>query len=486
MEDCDLSEKFEMTGYQRAIFDIEKTYPGTAVCNLGGIIRFTNGTEETSILDAVNAFIRETPSIRMQIDRSGMMYVSDRGEEIVIKDFDGDCDAEAQRTAKEPFELYDSPLYLFRLLRTAEGLTGILKLHHIIGDHMAVMVIFRRLEKLIAGAEPRISDLYTGSPVPEGAAEHYKTRLSQETLAPLFVCPKNIKAGIIKRNLEQSQTISEFCRKKSVRPLSVLTAAIAVYINKTYGRERTVIGNSVLNRDRHSLYNFGMYANTLPLFINGGGSFEEALTSAESEIAASAEFCAYPLTDALADNGIAECCFDIAVNYISRGMVIRSGLGTAEKLYNGCCELPLRLHMIDTRDGYSLEAEYIEELFSSEYINAFISSLEHIIECGIKNIPITVTSREDISAYNELNNAPVIEADTTVSRLFVEYAKSHPEDTAYIYDGEMVCHLECDGRWLSGTAWRQRHVCFFHKVCAQKCMEEKYGIQRLDREGLPQ
>lgn len=456
-----------MTGYQRAIFDIEKTYPGTAVCNLGGIIRFAEGTEESVLIDAVGAFIRETPSIRIQLDRSGMMYVSEREEEISITDFDGDCDAEAKRIAEEPFELYDSPLYSFRLLRTSEGLTGIMKLHHILGDHTAVMAFFRRLEKLAAGAEQRIRKIYTGSPVPSGAAEHYKRRLTDGIPAPLFAYPKNLKAGVVKRDLKQSQAIAEFCREKSVKPLSVLTAAIAIYMKKTRGADRTVIGNTVLNRDRHSLFNFGMYANTLPLFIDCGGSFEAALASAEAEIAAGAEFCAYPLTDMLADNGIGERCFDIAVNYISSGMVIGSELGDAEKLFNGCCELPVRMHLIHTIDGYRIEAEYIKELFSDEYINGFISSLEHIIDCGIKGTPLSAASPEDIIAYSELNNTPVIAADTTVSRIFAEYAAAHAEDTAYIYDGEAVSYRTALG--MAETVARQISGCRVAAIVCGRC-----------------
>ncbi len=431
-----------MTGYQRAIYGIEKTYPGTGVCNIGGMISLAPGTDEGALIAAVKCAILHIPAMRLRLSSDGKLYVSDEVQETEISEFDGDLEKKAQEIISEPFELYDRPLYAFFILKTPDGDIGIMKLHHLIGDHMAIHAFFRRIDRLMAGAETRIREIYRGSHVPSGAAEHYRERLKDHDIAPLFAYPKSIEAGVVKRDLRQSVEITEFCHESGIKPLSILTAAIAVYMKKTHGRDRFIIGNTVMNRDRHTLYSFGLYANTLPLFIDGAGSFMDALRLADSEIAASAEFCSYPLTDMLAENGITERCFDIAVNYFGTGMKVHSRLGGIRKLYNGFCELPIRLHMIHTRDGFSIEAEYIKELFSADFINGFISSLEQIIDCGINNKPPAAVSCEDMIAYEELNSAPCIEADTTVSRLFSAYANAHPEETAYIYGGEAVSYKD--------------------------------------------
>ena len=321
-----------MTGYQRAIYDIEKTYPGTGVCNLGGMISLAPGTDEYALKAAVRCAILHIPAMRLQLSPDGTLYVSDEVQDTEISEFDGDLEKKAQEIVSEPFELYDRPLYSFFILKTPEADIGIIKLHHLIGDHMAIQAFFRRIDRLMAGAEPRMRKIYIGSPVPLGAAEHYKERFKEHDIAPLFAYPKSIKAGVVKRRLRQSAEITELCRENGIKPLSILAAAIAVYMKKTHGRDRIIIGNTVMNRDRHNLYSFGLYANTLPLFINGAGSFIDAVSSADAEIAASAEFCSYPLTDMLAENSITERCFDIAVNYFSTGMKVHSGLGEIRKL----------------------------------------------------------------------------------------------------------------------------------------------------------
>ena len=105
-----MSERFDMTGYQRAIYGIEKTYPGTGVCNIGGMISLAPGTDEGALIAAVKCAILHIPAMRLRLSSDGKLYVSDEVQETEVSEFDGDHEKKAQEIISEPFELYDRPL----------------------------------------------------------------------------------------------------------------------------------------------------------------------------------------------------------------------------------------------------------------------------------------------------------------------------------------------------------------------------------------
>ena len=432
-----------MTGYQRMIFDIEKMYPDTAVCNIGGIIHFSGDAAQEQMIGAARAFLEETPAARLRIARDERLYVS---EEIHLPDRaekTEDALSEAECFMREPFELFDAPLYAFRLFDTPQGYVGAIKLHHIIGDYMALYSFFRRLEKLSGGMPKKNAVLSAAEEIIDAEArEHYAARFREMKPQTLFDAPKTIRAGVVKRELKGSHKLLKFCRENGIRVQSAISAAIALYMKKTRGAAHTIIGASMMNRDRHTLYKFGMYANIMPLFIRTEGNFLSVCKNADTEGDYAAKYASYPYGTMLSDCGIRERGFDIGVNYISAGMLPKLRIGETEKLYNGCCEVPLRLHIIRHKDSLLVEAEHMLEVFPADAVHGLIASLENIIECGIDGRKITAASPEDIAAYERLNAVKRVSADTTVSRLFAAYAAEHPDETAYIYEGEAVTYRE--------------------------------------------
>ena len=432
-----------MNEYQRAVFDIERMYPGTAVGCIGGMMRFKEGIDPKRVLDAAERFVKETPAIRNELTAAGELYISDRISRPVSETLCGELYEYANRFMSEPFELYDSPLYEFRYLHTSEGDVMLFKLHHILGDYMALMNMIQRLERLYMSSDiPTSNDSGIAPQYPAQAVEYYKERFGAGVPAPFFGTPKSIRSGTVKRELGIGEKLIDHCLKNSLRLEAVISAAIALYYKRTKGTEKIIIGNTVMNRDRHSLYSFGMYANTLPMFIDTDGDFVSLCRRANDEALAAQQYGAYPYRRMLADNGMGGRCFDIAVTSMSVGMLPRFDTGVTEKLTSGFSELPLRIYIIRQKHTVILEAEYNLELFSEEYINGFISSIEHMIDSGINGGEITAATREDEAAYARLNNVPYTPSDTTVTREFIDYAAAHPDDIAYICDGEAVTFNE--------------------------------------------
>ncbi len=54
----------------------------------------------------------------------------------------------------------------------------------------------------------------------------------------------------------------------------------------------------------------------------------------------------YPLNRILADNGLKERCFNVAVSFISAGLMPKFKMAEPQKIFNGNIELPMRLHIM--------------------------------------------------------------------------------------------------------------------------------------------
>ena len=442
--------RYEMNEYQKSIMNIEKTYPLTAVCNVGGIMEFLPGTDTALLSRAADIFIRQNPVIRFRIDRNEKLYIGEGAPNIQMCSYPDvhDTDKFINALIGEPFELYDSPLYSFMYIKTADSEFGFMKIHHILGDHMALLEMFSQLEKIYLslknGTEPeekrdmRYIDTLMKSPVdaPLEAKKHYKERFEKFGVHPLDKRMRSLEAGLYEYHMKQDDALGllEFCKENKIKPEAAFYAALAIYEKKTRGSVNSIFGRVLMNRGRGQLDVFGLYANTTPVFISGKGDFLSVCRGAYEELNENTLFASYPLTSILSDNGIRERCFDVEVSFVSMGMMPLLKIAEAKKYYNGCIELPMRIHIMRQKREIVLNIEYAKEMFSPEYIKAFTESIINIILCGIKGEEAEPLTDEDKKAYLDLNAVHYAKEGTTVSRLFSAYASLHKDETALIYN----------------------------------------------------
>ena len=463
---------YDMNEYQKSIMNIEKAYPNTSVCCVGGVINL----EDIDIPLAERAalfVIRQNPALRMQIDRSEKLYINDDVQTAEMREYRDvrDKDEIINEIMSEPFELYDSPLYRFICVKTPLSVFGLLKIHHILGDHIALLEIFRELEKnyiaLKNGTEPdvkpdmRYIETMLGNIGGDftDAKKHFRRRFEKYGVHTPKHRMKSLGAGIYKYNADTGAALQiiDFCRKNKIKPESVFYAALAIYERRTRGADNITIGRVLMNRGRGQLDAVGLYANTVPVFIRSEGDFLTVCRRAEDELSESIRYSSYPLNCILRDNNIHERCFDAEISFISMGMIPAFKIAEPKKYFNGCVELPMRIHILRRKRSLEINIEYSDEIYSGKYICAFTQSLINIIIGGINGREPEALTDADKAAYAELNSVTEFEANTTVSRLFSEYAAAHGDETAVIYNGEKYTFDEIN-RTANGIA----------KLCAGK------------------
>ena len=124
-------------------------------------------------------------------------------------------------------------------------------------------------------------------------------------------------------------------KENGVKPENVFYAGLAFYNKITKGEKGSVFGRVLMNRTRGTINVFGLYANTVPVFIKTEEDFLSVCKSVSKELAGSVMHSAYPLNRILADNGIKERCFNIAVSFISAGLIPKIKMAEPQKIFNG-------------------------------------------------------------------------------------------------------------------------------------------------------
>lgn len=442
--------RYEMNEYQRSVMNIEKTYPDTPICCIGGTMAFEPDVDMTLIKRAVAIFIEQNPSMRLRIDNDDMLYVSNEVCSVKECECADDVDEYVRKAISRSFNIYNAPLYDFRLIKTDTGTVGFMKIHHILGDYASLLRLVNATEKIylrLREGEPikqkndarYIDTMLAKKPtVTDNAREYYKNQFEKNLPSGSTVRVKNPESGLYIHKLSNSGKLIDFCKSENIKLESIFYSALAFYERAARGNKNVIIGRVLMNRGRYDINTIGLYANTVPVFINADTDFRAMCAAIEKTLDKTAECGSYPLNRMLADNNIRERCFNIEVSYISKGMMPKLKIAKLERCFSGFSEVPIRIHIIRSKQEIELDIEYVRERYSDEYIRAFTAALESILTsvCG-GNAP-SVLTETDITMYRALNIVPYIEADTTVSRLFSEGTKSHGSETAVIYGGKRL------------------------------------------------
>lgn len=445
----------EYNYYQTAIINTELTYPGTSVCSIGGAVKLRSDIDTDILEKAAEKFIMETPLLKLRRHK-GVPYISETfcGIKRLCVKTEEDAEKLIRGIISEPFGGDDTPLYEIGIVSSEQADYGYLKIHHILGDHISLYCFFKRIEKiyryLASGDDLKtvpdkryINNMLIKRYEPDNAAKAYfEDMLSGVDIKTVYNHLSDISSGIYEYSQPNAKGITDFCRENSIRPDAVYYAALTVYMNTVKGVENPVFGAMMMNRGIKENNVFGLYANTIPVILKNTHNFRELCTIADKQLKESAKYCGYPAEMIYKDNGINGRCYDVAVSYISMGMLHRISLGEIKRFYSGYCEIPVRLNIFRRKSEINITVEYSVSLFERQYIENFMNCISGIINRGIDGEDDGVLSADDIRSYDILNGGYKDYPEKTIVNEFIEYAKLHSQETAYIYGGKEVSYSD--------------------------------------------
>lgn len=288
-----------LTSPQRNILFREEYYKGTAINNVASVSYIKKELDPIFIEKAVNKVIESNDALRLRIikeEGKAYQYLVPYREEVVevVDARDRTIEEikfEIEELAKTPFTFEESKLYQFKFyLMPNKETAAFLKLHHIIGDAWTIQILSKQIdyayEYFSQEKEVKLESFsylnfiqnenkyLKNSKALLKEKEFWEEYLKDVPNAISFKdATTQVTASAIRfaKQLPSklSKEIDKYCKKNKITPYVFFLTIFNIYMYKTTGKTRFVVGTPLLNRKNFEEKNTaGMFVSTIPLIIN--------------------------------------------------------------------------------------------------------------------------------------------------------------------------------------------------------------------------
>jgi len=136
-----LKNLYELTNPQKSIWYTEEVFKGTPIANITANVIIPQTVDFKLLEKAINVLVERNDSFRLKItmqDDKVYQYVEDYTEfplEMINVTSEEDLQNKARSIADTPFEVFNSFLFDFRLVKFPDNHGGfIIRMHHLISD----------------------------------------------------------------------------------------------------------------------------------------------------------------------------------------------------------------------------------------------------------------------------------------------------------------------------------------------------------------
>ncbi len=487
-------QRYPLTHQQKSIWFMEKLYPDTSIGVVAATFRIQGEVDLELFESALNLFIEKNDALRLRITEENgepAQYVSPY-EPVRFARYEFSSNEELYRWDETqsvlPFQMIDSPLFYFALIRIGESDGGFyMRLHHLISDAWTMILLVNQVsEYYLALQEGRPVD---PSPLPSYTAyiESEKKYLASRR----FESDKNYweekfdnwqevctlkdrkKSGISSRAKRRtlvlpqklSGKIHEYCRDKGVSEFSLFIAAVSMYLNRVAGKENVVLGTTLLNRSSAAEKNTaGMFASLgVPLCIpiQYDMNFDSFVEHVSKEILSALRHQKYPydmlLRDVREKKKTSDNLFDIVLTYQNSKFEkeLFSGNYISRWHFNGH-QIESLLINLNARENDGLlivDYDYLVDLFCATEIDFIhqhiINLLWHALDNPLKEI-------EHLNMLSEIERKKILNrfndthaeypSDKTMPQLLDEQAAKTPDNIAVACGESAITYRELSDR----------------------------------------
>ena len=425
-----------LTFPQMNMYDTEKFFGGTSICNVGGCVFFGYDANVEYLKNAVNKLIANSDGIRIRIDTKEnvpMQYA----EEYKSQDFEMINLTEAgykdilKTWMYEPFNL-DDRLYSFKLINV-EGNIGIfVKFHHLVCDAWGATLIASKLieyyHKLLSGESISADDIpsyfkyiekeevYKNSSKFESDKEFwenkYEVKPTLVTMSPNKKTTLNVKAyrSSFVVPLEETEAIRKYCTDNQISPAVLLEAVISLYAARINNADDVTLCSLVINRNGiEEKKTVGMFNNILPLTIpiDYNETFLDLCQKIATEHYQVFRHQKYPLSNIInyvrEKHGKDAELYDIMVSY-QNGKIENAGKeNKTEWIFNGTSDLGFMLNISDrdNDDLLNFDFDYRRDCFEKGEIEKIYYRLINMVNQAVVNQDITCKNIDIITYFEK-------------------------------------------------------------------------------------
>ena len=486
-------ERYPLSLSQQNIWDIERACPDTSINNICTTLHVQGRVDFSALQRSVNLVLSADPSLRTQItmvDKTPMQYqTAYQHEPIPVYDFSQTTQEGIERWqesfTRETMPLLDSPLYRFVLLHTSENAGClVIKMHHLISDGWTQVLVCNRIGQcyldLLAGREPELGDIpsyvthledeqrYLTSSAYTKDEAYWNNVLEQSGEPSTLKSVRGAALSYVGNRLtfplpqDLNNDIYTFCMRRRIAPFSVFYLALAIYFKRIGGADRFTIGVPIFNRKNFvDKQTSGMFVSTLPFFseISGDWTFNEFSDHLNVEWFDMLRHQRFPLDDirklAQQHANKTDRLFHIAFSY-QNGQLQASKDATVSFSgrwhYSGYQMEQLCIHLSNLEDNrrYSVDYDYLTQLFSDQEIHTLHNCLVNILrealaspDRPIGQLAILSHKEREMVLYSFNRSAHPI-FDPSLYDRFSRQCQQTPNRVALIHDGQRTTYQQLE------------------------------------------
>lgn len=477
-----------LTHPQKRIWYIEKIYPGTAVHNIGGVVRIKGIIDYSILEEAINIFIKKNEGLRLRIievNGEARQYVADfKRTKLDFFDFSTSRGAEDEFNrwidieCKKVFSLIDSPLHYYALYKINENEGGyFVNLHHIIADGWSVNIMTEKL-----------CDIYMSllkvEEVNQEIEHSYLECIEQEckyldsdrfiknksfwqekfSILPDFLVKSvdNIAGKRKSYTVDEDKTkvITEFSAKNKYSLNVFFVAIFLIYLYKITHQNDIVIGTPVLNRTGQKEKSiFGMFTSTMPFRLSIDDQYTALglMEKVKQELMSCYFNQKYPYDFLVQDLELKKkgynSLFDICINYYATKLHKELNGSPIENIefYNGnqIYSLQLIIREWSNSGNLILDFDYKVDAYTDSQIGDMYGRLNSLIDQvllnpgkKISNLSTLFEDEKHSLIYDFNSTQKGYPIDRTIYQLFEGQVEKTPDKAAICFEGKELTYRE--------------------------------------------
>lgn len=426
----------KLTFPQMNMYDTEKFFGGTSICNVGGCIFFGNNASIDVLKQAINKLISNSDGIRIRLDvkeNVPMQYAKEYNEEeIEIINLEQESYKDIlKKWMDEPFDL-SQKLYSFKIINVENNVGVFIKLHHIICDAWSATLIASKLieyyNKISNNEEISKDDIpsyfkfidkeeeYLNSKKFENDKKFWESKYENKptlvTMSPNKKTTMNVKAyrSSFVVPVEETEAIRKYCIDNQISPAVLLEAIMTLYSARINNADDVTLCSLVINRDGiEEKKTVGMFNNILPLTIpiDYNESFLDLCQKIATEHYQVFRHQKYPLSNIInfvrEKHGNDTELYDIMVSYQNGKIENATEENKTEWIFNGTSDLGFMLNISerDNDDLLSFDFDYRRDCFEKEEVEKIYYRLINMVNQVITNQDIICKNVEIVTPFEK-------------------------------------------------------------------------------------
>ncbi|MEE0938730.1 non-ribosomal peptide synthetase, partial [Methanobrevibacter sp.] len=371
--------------------------------NLPSIIRFDSEVDADRLRDAIIKTIEAYPYLKTRIVSQEGKVLMKRDDSIAIEDIpivnvSNISDEEIEKENLKLFDLHNDQLFRFKTYKTPGETILFSDIHHIISDGESLDKLFTNISNAYQGIEIEKETIngYINSIIESENENSEKYELSRkffqdkltQGVDSTVLTPNlngNFEEGILKsisKNIDLD-LVNRFCSENRITPNVLFMAVTMLNLNKYSFNDKSLITTIFNGRSNSSYFNTqALLVKTLPIVsINEDRtlSFKDYLNSVNDIWMETISHSDYPYTKISEEFGLKPEFF-YAYNDLNSEKIEINGKTYKVKYLNSLeVNYKISLEINETWDNIELFLEYNDQLYSADYIDAFLNCMIDVI-----------------------------------------------------------------------------------------------------------